>query len=794
MADMSSSSARRLRTPQAAHPPGRRVALAAFAAIVVVGPLLFGAGDRISQVALLVLMAIGIWAQPPAVVAPSRWGNRLLIAFLGIMLFKEFAPAAWFGSTVWRTILTRDYKVEFPWTHHPEPSRALDALLAAGVGAIWFLWVRRLAAERENRPVIAWWIFGSAAIVAAVSFATHGMDPRAIYGLRYTPGWMGFGPFPNRNHTADFLAIGSVVGCGCVTWAGARKKWFAVPCGVGMLALTLLALLTTQSRGGLVAFGVGLVIYFCMVAAKVRNRKVLGIAAGVALLLVGLAMTAGAPVLARFHSAQSGADSNNMRRHVWKDAITIWKDAPLLGHGLDSFAGIFPIYQTVELENQVVLHPESSWLLWLTENGILPVLLAIAGLALFLKEQMPIVFARSRGFYLSAGGIAGFALVLVHGMFDVPANRWGTAGLALAALAMACPMRLGTRRVAEPRIAALIPLGIAAFWVLPFLFDAPEWSPLTLMRLIARDGASPASVSLPKLEATMRYFPLSPELHETVGIRQMQSLGLSKPALWQENLAIAARLEPSSWGIPESQARACQSVAPGLAVHYWEMAVERGGIHRGEVLQLAVHESVEASPTAEASWGRYAEANPKLLLPFAALVPEAEARYYFTVWWKERAFSDSLTPEEVAAYYRDAPRWGTRAQFDDWMTRHANWRTRDYHQWAALLHAWADDRLAWQILSEFVSEPDLPKNQPKMALDQLEIKWRIAPNNFVIAQELAMARYLAGNAKGGDEVIVAAALEEGSPLWFVHKAGYVLARNGRFGEAVALLLRAPPKQ
>jgi hypothetical protein len=45
----------------------------------------------------------------------------------------------------------------------------------------------------------------------------------------------------------------------------------------------------------------------------------------------------------------------------------------------------------------------------------------------------------------------------------------------------------------------------------------------------------------------------------------------------------------------------------------------------------------------------------------------------------------------------------------------------------------------------------------------------------------------------GDEVIVAAALEEGSPPWFVRKGAYVLARNGRFGEAVALLLREPAK-
>jgi O-antigen ligase len=787
---MSSSSARRPRTPQAAKPPGRRVALAAFAAIVVLGPLLFGAGDRISQVALLVLLAVGVLAQPPAFVAPSRWGKRLTIAFLAIVLFKEFAPAAWFGSTLWRTILTRDYNIDLPWTHQPEPARALDGVLSIAVGAIWFLWVRRLAAERENRPIIAWWIFGSAAIVAAVSFATHGMDPKAIYGLRYTPGWTGFGPFPNRNHTADFLAIGAVVGCGCVTWAGVKKKWLLIPLGAGMLALVLLALLTTQSRGGLIVFATGFGVYIALVAAKVRNRRVLGIAAGAALLICLLAMTAGAPVLARFHS-KSSADSNSMRVGIWKDTIGMWKDAPLLGHGLESFPQLFPFYLKVKLENQVVLHPESSWLLWLAELGALPVLLAVAGLAFFLRKQMPIVFARGRGFYLSAAGIAGMALILVHGVFDVPAHRWGTAGLALAALAMACPIRLGTRRAAEPRAAALIPLGVAVFWAWPFFFDAPQWSPLTLARLLARDGAAPASVSLPQLEAAMRYFPLSSELHEKIGIREMRSLGLTTPGPWQGNLAVAARLEPGSWGILATQARACQRLSPGLAVHYWEMAVERGGIHRDEVLRLGVRETTAASPTAEASWGRYAEANPTLLLPFAQLLPDQEARYYFALWWKERALSEALSPTELALYYQNAQRWGSRAQFDDWMARHADWRTRDFLQWASLLHAWGDDRRAWEMLAEFIAEPGLPKAQSKT--DPLDKKWRISSRRFFLTQQLAMTRYENGDKARGDEIIVDAATEEGSPPWFVRKAAYILARSGRLGEAVALLLREPVK-
>jgi hypothetical protein len=135
----------------------------------------------------------------------GRTGNALVLLGLVIFTGKEFAPALIFGSASWRDVLTANYAMSFPWTHHPEPARAVDALLVGVIALVWFLWVRTLAAERENRPILAWTMLGSAAIVAVVSFATRGIDPQAIYGLRYTQGWFGFGPFPNRNHTASFL-------------------------------------------------------------------------------------------------------------------------------------------------------------------------------------------------------------------------------------------------------------------------------------------------------------------------------------------------------------------------------------------------------------------------------------------------------------------------------------------------------------------------------------------------------------------------------------------------------------
>ncbi len=314
-------------------PWARRASLAVFGLIVTIGPLAFGAVDRLTQIGLASLLALGVMLRPPAVERPGRWINILLIALIFVLVVKEFGPASWFGSTTWRTLLTESYGLRLPWTHHPEPARALDALLGMTLALIWFAWVRTLSSERENRPVLAWTLFLAGAVLAMVSFATQGIDSEAIYGMRYSPGWRGFGPFPNRNHTACFLAMSAVIGAGCATWAGTRRRYPAAAFAVAMLGVILAALITTKSRGGLIAVSSGALLYAALVLVKVRSRRALAITL-MSLVVVSAATVAfGSEVIDRFTSVQGGQVSNMTRVNVWRDSLSMWRDAPFFGHG-----------------------------------------------------------------------------------------------------------------------------------------------------------------------------------------------------------------------------------------------------------------------------------------------------------------------------------------------------------------------------------------------------------------------------------------------------------------------------
>ncbi len=768
----------------------RVLALTIFFLLALAAPLAFGAVDRLTQIALLALLAIGVLAQPPQFARVGRTVNLALLTLLALVVLKEFGPAKFFGHTAWRTELVESFGLALPWTHHPEPARSFDALLAVAAAAIWFVWVRSLAAVRENRAILAWSLFAAAALVAIASFAGKSHDPRAIWGLRYTPGWRGFGPFPNRNHTACFFAISAVFGAGCTTWAGMRKKHGLLVLGIAMIGLLVGALFATESRGGIIAFGAGAVVFVAFVLAKLRNRRALGVVFASVLLALAVALVFGSRSLTRFSSAESARISNQLRVEIWRDATAMWKDAPLFGHGLGSFPQLFPMYQTMQLDDQIVLHPESSWLLWLTELGAVPVLLGVglffALIAVHAREN----FRSRHTFYLRAGGFAAAAGLLAHAAIDLPAHRWGTLAFALAALGLACPWRARGVVLPPSRKPALLALGIAGFWALPLYSGGPAWSPLTLDRLLVRQATS-GNVTPPEFEQALRYFPLNASLHQAAGMARLRSGTPSGE--WRRHFQIGNRLVPGSWRSPAEQARATRQISPGFSLSSWQVAIERGGHQREDLLALGMRDFAGDS-AAETTWSSYAEAHPDLLLAYARSAPEPLARDAYERWWKVRGLGDTpVTDAEVQAFYSALRRWGTPEQLAAWMARRPDLQARDSRIWAAIVQQWGDDPGAWALLARAFPEPEFPAPRQPIVREDLERRWKTDPRDLVNARALAHFLVTSDEETAARKIILEVARRRAAPDWFVAKAAHLLAASGELPEAIALLLRPPAR-
>ena len=772
----------------------RKVALGIFAWIAACAPLAFGAVDRSVQASLVVLFACGLFAVPMELPRLSRRAGWMLAAVLAILCVKEFAPSACFGATAWRRIVTQELQLALPWTHHPEPGRALDALLALGVGAMWFAWVRTLAADRDDRLVLAWCMAGAGAVLAVVCLVMNAF-PHAdnmIYGFRYTPGWAGFGPFPNRNHTAGFLAMSVLVGCGCVARAGMRGRRRAVAGGLALVALALVALLQSRSRGGLVGLTAGLFVFGALTIGKMRDRKTVAIVLAAGLITATLCMAFGAGVLSRFGDAREGDLPTNLRWSIWRDALAMWRDAPLFGHGLDTFAQVFPFYQTLKLENlmlenKVVLHPESSWLLALIELGALPMLAAGAGFAFFAWKNLRAAMQGARGFFIRAAGFAASTALLVQSMWDVPAHRWGTAGLGLAALALACPLSSRTPRIFPGTKSAFALLALALFWALPFFVNAPRWSPTTATRVQLRNSLAPGSVPDADIEAVLRCFPLNADLHYMLGVRELERPGGASGA-WRD-FSMATRLRPNSWNIPSAAASMARPVSSGMALHFWAVAVARAGARADSVFAMA-WKNTAGTPDGEWFWTGFAWDNPRLLLTLALSVEDdTPARASYDRWWKTRAFAAPLDRSEIDNLYHCLPRLGRREHLDEWMRRHRELEASDFKTWAFLLHEWKDDAAAWKVLSARIPEPPFPPSPREVRPELLESRHRDDPADWVNAQLLAQHWTRTGATERANQLCITAAAAKNAPPWFLEKAAYAQAAGGRHTDAVLLLLR-----
>lgn len=762
-------------------------ALVVFALMVTAGPLAFGAVDRFVQVLLTVLLGVGMVLQPARLGAVSGRMKWVWIGLAVLAVGKELAPAGLFGAVSWRKTLTTDYGVVLPWTHHPELGRAVDAWLAGLLAFGWLAWVRTLAGDREERTRLAWILLLSGVIVGAVSFATADMQPNMIYGVRYTPGWLGFGPFPNRNHTASYFALVALIGLGCIARAGERRRYVMLGVAIVLEAFLCVALLRTHSRGGFIAFGAGLVLFFAAVVLKLRTRQSIAVATSCLILTGGLALVAGGGTVQRLASTGKAKDeSASTRVAVWRNAGTMWKDAPFFGHGAGAFIPVFPMYQNISMEEVTVKHPESSLLQWLVESGLVLVVAAGALLIPWVGRRFFALFEdETRGFFIRTAGFAAVTAILVHCIYDVPAHRWGTAGLGLAALALACPAVPEVMR--RRRWLSAAPFAIAAFWMLPVWIEAPRWAPFQLDRLLATEAMAP-TLSLREIDAELRCFPLSPALHRLRGDRLFRA---GQPAAtWLAEFRIATRLVPNSWQSCVWIARLCRERSPAAALHYWQMAVERATRQRTEVFSSAITETQDL-PGAANLWRGYVEAQPDLALLFSEGVEEAEGRQLFQMWWDRRGSqSQEVTSAEADAYMRVALRWSTPDQLLTWIRLHPEREAEDFRKWAAALHGWKEDEKAWGLLRRTMKEPDFPSTQVRLSREALDFRWRHNPDDIVNARAYAQVLNSRGESDASEAVVAEVAQRADAPKWFLEKAAFQFARQRRFPEAVASALRA----
>jgi O-antigen ligase len=255
------------------------------------------------------------------------------------------------------------------------------------------------------------------------------------------------GTFVNRNHFSGYLemilplALGLVISrMDMLSLAG--KRWSekaAQITGRGFsqnvliliaAAVMALAIIRSQSRSGVFVLLFIFVVFFELTvfhfsARRYRQEwvktflKVAFVLVTIAALYAGIEATMG-----RF--AKDNLLHDGRPQH-WSSALAVFRDFPLVGTGLGTFADVYPVYGTVRLEGRLT-HAHNDYLESLSDLGLVGcalllgtiVFLAIDGFRTWTKRRHPQI----KG--MGMGGIVAVAAIAVHSVTDfnlhIPAN------------------------------------------------------------------------------------------------------------------------------------------------------------------------------------------------------------------------------------------------------------------------------------------------------------------------------------------------------------------------------------
>lgn len=291
-------------------------------------------------------------------------------------------------------------------------------------------------------------IFG---FLLAIFGLTQSFTTSKVYWIRELPQSQPFGPFINRHHFAGYMELALALPLGLL-FSGAleKEKRFIYIFAVGLMSV---ALIMTNSRGGLISLGAEIVFLVAVTgfrrrhtrrksAEKKSDIKGAAIRAGLALTLIvavlgSVALLGGENGLSRLLGSINTDDPTTGRTHFWSVTVDIIKNHPILGIGLGAYSVVYTGYDSrnglFRLEQA-----HNDYLQVLSDGGIVG---AVLGL-FFVVSLFRMGFARRqsqdpfrRG--VANGALAGCFAVLVHSFFDFTLHTPSNALLFLILAALA---------------------------------------------------------------------------------------------------------------------------------------------------------------------------------------------------------------------------------------------------------------------------------------------------------------------------------------------------------------------
>lgn len=391
---------------------------------LVFAPLAFGTTESWSRAVVSILIVtlltlrlrtMGFRAALPALMPPLFWAALALIALALIQCLNPVSP-----------LRLTEARGLFTVSRHETLEWLFDWSLYAAI----LLFVPGMFRSADAAERLSWLLLACGALIAIVGVAQQQAGNTMYYGIRKVGEFrVPFGPYPNKNHAASFLAMCALAGAGLA--AGLLERWDALKSArksdeffgrltliLALEFLTLLGLFKANSRGAVVALlGAG-GLSGALYALHSRRHGVAattGFFIAAILILLGVGRYSGTSFAS--YMPNVGENSLTFRYAMISDGLRVISQYPTFGLGLGALEVAYPLWMNPVMKGYYTDHLHCDPVELAAEAG-----LPLAGAFYAAYIATLALCARRPQSPQTLGFLAAAMAILVHQVLEFPSH------------------------------------------------------------------------------------------------------------------------------------------------------------------------------------------------------------------------------------------------------------------------------------------------------------------------------------------------------------------------------------
>ncbi len=404
---------------------------AVWSALTARSPVDAPAGMRGFAAAVLAVPAVALLSMVPL--------PRALVALLSPQTVATMESAAPPAAGSW-----------LPLSLHAHAT--LDAAVVAAAVAVTALLIAWIASSGAARRIAWAFVWGGVllALFGLVQRLTQSDGQVMFWSIELNERGTPFGPYVNRNHFGGAMLLFSGVAAGLARDSHLRAQHRERGAAFAVLALFVVALLATTSRGAILGLGVLTVFVLLFLIPRAARRRAILALAALVVLAAGALLALG---LLGDIAARAELQPRWLNRFlVQKDALAVFTQFPLFGTGAGTFPTVFHVFQTVP-DDRHFNDAHSDWAQFLMETGVIGAAVGLWLAMLLIRRLRRAAPGPGRALALGAGG--GLAALAVHGFLETNLHIPANALLAAVAAGIAWGSSVPAALAAAPEGAAV---------------------------------------------------------------------------------------------------------------------------------------------------------------------------------------------------------------------------------------------------------------------------------------------------------------------------------------------------